>query len=176
MERISEERIDKATMDELLEMKLWIFQESERIEQERRVVDKKVAQIEEEIKKLRVDLQAERSALEHEKQRLSDDKVLFDQQIEILKEGFDKLNADKKHIEREWKKLEQEKGFIREDEYSRGEFFFHGVNSMLALKKRYRDLMKIYHPDNMCGDHEMCDIINQEYNVLLRQFDTYMKA
>ena len=107
--------------------------------------------------------------LEHDKQKLKDEQALFDQQIEILKEGFDKLNSDKKVIEREWKKLEQEKGYMREDEYNRAEFFFHGVNSMLALKKRYRDLMKIYHPD--AGGHEEASKkINAEYNILKKRF------
>ncbi len=173
---ISEERIDKATEEELFEMKLWIYKESQRLEQEQMAVDRKVAEIEAEMKKFRDRFQLERSHLEHDKQKLQDDKALFDQQIEILKEGFDKLNIDKKKLERDRKKLEQEKGYLREDEYSRAEFFFQGVNSLLALKKRYRDLMKIYHPDNLCGDHKLCDIINEEYNVLLRQFDAYMKA
>ena len=173
---ISEERIDKATEDELLEMRLWIYKESQRLEQEQKAVDEKVAEIEKKMENLRVRFQTERSQFEHDKQKFKDDQALFEQQIEILKEGFDKLNADKKVIEREWKKLEQEKGYLREDEYSRAEFFFKGVNSLLALKKRYRDLMKIYHPDNMCGDHRLCDMINEEYNILLRQFDSYMKA
>ena len=173
---LSEERIDKATEEELYEMKLWIFKESQRLEQEQKMVDSKIEAIEKEINNFRQKIQMERSSLEHDKQRLADDKVLFDQQIEILKDGFDKLNTDKKRLEKEWKKLEQEKGYIREDEYSRAELLFYGVNSLLALKKRYKDLMKIYHPDNLLGDHEMCDMINQEYNILLRQFDTYMKA
>ena len=175
-EFLSEERIDKANKDELLEMRLFIYKESQRLEQEQRAIDKKISEIEKEVNNFRHNIQMERSMLEHDKQKLKDEQALFDQQIEILKEGFDKLNADKKVIEREWKKLEQEKGYLLEDEYSRGEFFYHGVNSLLALKKRYRDLMKIYHPDNLCGDHEMCDIINEEYNILLRQFDAYMKA
>lgn len=173
---LSEEKIDIATEDELLEMRLYVYKESQRLAYEQSIVDKKIAAIEEEVKKARHELQMERSMLEHDKQKLKDEQALFDQQIEILKEGFDKLNSDKKVIEREWKKLEQEKGYMREDEYNRAEFFFHGVNSMLALKKRYRDLMKIYHPDNLCGDHKMCDLVNEEYNVLLRQYDTYMKA
>ncbi len=173
---ISEERIDVASEEELLEMKLWIYKESQRLEQEQAMVDKKIAEIEKEVGNFRIGIQRERSKLEHDKQKLKDEQALFDQQIEILKDGFEKLNADKKLIEREWKKLEQEKGYIRDDEYHRAEIFFVGVNSLLALKKRYRDLMKIYHPDNLMGDHEMCDLINQEYNVLLRQFDTYMKA
>jgi chromosome segregation ATPase len=172
----TEERIDTASEQELYEMKLWIFKESQRLEQEQKMVDSKIKAIEDEIANFRQNLQQERSALEHEKQRLKDDKVLFDQQIEILKDGFDKLNTDKKRLEKEWKKLEQEKGYIREDEFSRAEVFFFGVNSLISLKKRYKDLMKIYHPDNLCGDHEMCDLINQEYNILLRQFDTYMNA
>ena len=175
-EFFSEERIDKATEEELYEMRLYIFKESQRLSREQDAVDKKVAEIEKKVYELRHNIQLERGMLEHDKQKLKDEQALFDQQIEILKDGFDKLNQDKKKIEREWMKLEQEKGYLREDEYSRAEFFFHGVNSLLALKKRYRDLMKIYHPDNLCGDHEMCDIINEEYNVLLRQFDTYMKA
>ncbi len=173
---ISEEKIDIATEDELLEMRLYIYKESQRLQQEQNAIDKKVAEIENEVNNFRHNIQMERSMLEHDKQKLKDEQALFDQQIEILKEGFDKLNSDKKQIEREWKKLEQEKGYMREDEYSRAEFFFHGVNSLLALKKRYRDLMKIYHPDNLCGDHEMCDLINEEYNILQRQFDAYMKA
>ncbi|WP_026660143.1 hypothetical protein [Butyrivibrio sp. AC2005] len=173
---ISEERIDKATEEELFEMRLWIYKESQRLEQEQKAVDNKVAEIEAKLKKFREKFQFERSQFEHDKQKFKDDQALFDQQIEILKEGFDKLNADKKKIDREWKKLEQEKGYLREDEYSQAEFFFQGVNSLLALKKRYRDLMKIYHPDNMCGDHRVCDMINEEYNILLRQFDSYMKA
>ncbi|WP_026497522.1 hypothetical protein [Butyrivibrio sp. WCD2001] len=173
---ISEERIDKATEEELFEMRLWIYKESQRLEAEQKTVDSKVAEIEAKMERFRAKFQSERSQFEHDKQKFKDDQALFDQQIEILKDGFDKLNADKKKLEREWKKLEQEKGYLREDEYSRAEFFFQGVNSLLALKKRYRDLMKIYHPDNLCGDHKLCDMINEEYNILLRQFDTYMKA
>ena len=175
-EFLSEERIDRATEEELYEMRLYVFKESQRLSYEQSMVDKKVAEIEKQVNDFRHNIQMERSMLEHDKQKLKDEQALFDQQIEILKDGFDKLNQDKKQIAREWKKLEQEKGYLREDEYSRAEFFFHGVNSLLALKKRYRDLMKIYHPDNLCGDHEMCDMINEEYNILLRQFDTYMKA
>ena len=179
---ISEERIDKATERELLEMRLWIYKESQRLEMEQKAVDEKVAEIEDKMERFRLKFQRERGELEHEKQKLKDDQVLFDQQIEILKEGFDKLNADKRAIERERKRLEQEKSFAREDRYTRtesygrNEVFFEGVNSLLALKKRYRDLMKIYHPDNMCGDHRICDMINDEYNILLRHFDAYMKA
>ncbi len=43
---------------------------------------------------------------------------------------------------------------------------FAGVNSPMALKKRYRDLLKIYHPDNVAGDSRVVLVINQEYERL----------
>ena len=32
-----------------------------------------------------------------------------------------------------------------------------------ALKKRYKDLIKIYHPDNLNGDKDTIQEINMEY-------------
>ena len=33
--------------------------------------------------------------------------------------------------------------------------FFKGVEDTASLKKRYKALLKIYHPDNMHGDKEL---------------------
>ena len=52
----------------------------------------------------------------------------------------------------------------------KGELFFIGVQSEIALKKRYKDLIKIYHPDNMCGDTETLQEINREYDRLRSLF------
>ena len=40
---------------------------------------------------------------------------------------------------------------------------FRGVSNPLALRKRYKDLLKIFHPDNLCGDAELVQMINREY-------------
>ena len=48
----------------------------------------------------------------------------------------------------------------------RGELFFIGVESKTALKKRYKQLLKIYHPDNLCGDTETLQEINRVYHRL----------
>ena len=40
---------------------------------------------------------------------------------------------------------------------------FKGINNILVLRKRYRDLVKIYHPDNIFGDEELVQMINKEY-------------
>ena len=49
--------------------------------------------------------------------------------------------------------------------------FFKGVNGPLTLKKRYRDLLKIFHPDNLCGDMGIVQLINKEYERLKKEFE-----
>ena len=56
------------------------------------------------------------------------------------------------------------------------ELLFRGVHNQLSLKKRYKDLLKIFHPDNLCGDREVVQIINAEYTNLNQEFDVSMKA
>ena len=46
--------------------------------------------------------------------------------------------------------------------------FFKGVEDTTSLKKRYKALLKIYHPDNMLGDKELLQAINTEYERLSR--------
>ena len=52
-----------------------------------------------------------------------------------------------------------------------GEMFFSGVGSKQSIKKRYRDLIKIYHPDNIDGDTETIQEINDEYNKLCAMYN-----
>lgn len=46
------------------------------------------------------------------------------------------------------------------------DILFKGVRSESALKKRYRELMKIFHPDNQDGDDSVIHAINIEYDRL----------
>ena len=89
---------------------------------------------------------------------------------------IDQLNADKKKLEGEFIRLEREKAYQRENEYDALDLLFRGVNlnNPLALKKRYKDLMKMFHPYNFSGDQEMVQLINQEYSALCRQNDVSM--
>lgn len=50
--------------------------------------------------------------------------------------------------------------------------YFAGVNDMKSLKKRYRDLLKIYHPDNQNGDSSVSKQIQEEYDVLSRKYQS----
>lgn len=48
--------------------------------------------------------------------------------------------------------------------------YFVGVYDLESLKKRYRDLLKIYHPDNQNGDESMSKQIQAEYEELLKKY------
>ena len=79
----------------------------------------------------------------------------------------------------EWFHFDMEKGYNSceylarisrtSEELSENDFdsiacvLFAGVTNQGTLKKRYKDLVKIYHPDNMCGDERLSRAINKEY-------------
>lgn len=53
-----------------------------------------------------------------------------------------------------------------------GSSYFTGVNDMKSLKKRYRDLLKIYHPDNQNGDSSVSRQIQEEYESLSKKYQS----
>ena len=168
--------IDNLDNDSIKEMKLWLFKESCRLENQESALEERYNQLEIQEREFSEKHRKEYAKLEHDRKKLNEDKAFFEQKLDILKNGYDELQADKKKVEQEWEKIRLEKMYMEEDMYSSGKLFFKGVNSVLALKKRYKDLLKIYHPDNVGGDHEMVTIITAEYNQLLRQFEVSKKA
>lgn len=48
--------------------------------------------------------------------------------------------------------------------------WFQGVNDKESLKKRYHDLLKIYHPDNNAGDTSITQQIQKEYEKLISEY------
>lgn len=110
-----------------------------------------------------------------EEQRMAREKQLFDMKWKILEDELVKLAKEKQDVE--WAK-EQYCGssqdcFIEENgqQIVKGELFFSGVRSEGALKKRYKDLIKIFHPDNVAGDNNTLLEINREYDNLRKAFE-----
>ncbi|MBE5825503.1 MAG: hypothetical protein E7307_02590 [Butyrivibrio sp.] len=171
-----EEIILNGTEDELAQLRVWLFKESVRLENQESALCERYARLEEEELAFKDRMDAAERKLENATKKLNNDKALFDQRLKILNNGFDQLNADKKKLESEFIRLEREKAFQREDEYDALDLLFRGVNSALTLKKRYKDLMKMFHPDNISGDSYMVQLINEEYSALCRQYDISMKA
>lgn len=127
--------------------------------------------------------------LEQKEKVLQEEKRNFEQQKKALEIGFKKLAADKEtfmaeikkekakinamryeaECEKEYEKeCEKEKPFNHLDKLSgfTGPGFFGGVTGMNSLRKRYKELLKIYHPDNKYGDSFTVACINKEYEIM----------
>lgn len=131
----------------LREAKLWLFKENVRLENVRKELDK-------------------------ERRRLDEENVFFDKKLAILKDGFRKLDEDRQVLERQKRDLARERTSYVQSQARIGggavleetvRTMFRGTNNSLTLRKRYKDLVKIFHPDNLCGDEELVQMINREY-------------
>ncbi len=146
---------ENANAEELAEVKLWLFQENVRLETGKQ------------------DLKDQMRKLEYEKRSLEQEKKLFERKWKVLESGFRSLQGDKEEIELEKRRLliEKEKLRCRNTTCQYGTsgnnlLFFRGINSAKDLKKRYKDLVKIFHPDNPLGDRDTILTINREYDSL----------
>ncbi|MCM1282583.1 MAG: hypothetical protein NC180_03820 [Muribaculaceae bacterium] len=116
--------------------------------------------------------------VEIEDRRLEQQQQLFDMKVKILEAELVKLATEKEHIERQkafYRRVNEYESRsagtpVRESNIVKGELFFSGVGSKQSLKKRYKDLIKIYHPDNLDGDKATIQEINSEYNKLCAMY------
>lgn len=168
--------MDSMSEEELLTLKRFLFEERIRVLQEK---DEQNAVYEKFLKE-RLVFQEEMKALNHkvlmERKRLKDESAFFDKKMQILQNGFLQLDLDRKKLEREKKQYESQKKYS--DSYFGSAYsnykgstpeFFKGVNNILGLKKRYRDLLKIFHPDNLCGDSDTVLEINKQYDAMRKR-------
>lgn len=133
-----------------------------------------------EIQRQRQELKHEREEfkrkIELEERRIQQQDQLFEMKFKILEEELIKLAEEREKFERmkqfhEKVKIfeaQSEKPVEREGSVVRGEMFFIGVGNKKSLKKRYKDLIKIYHPDNADGDNNTIQEINREYDHLIK--------
>ena len=151
---------DKPLEDKLLaDKKKWLFKENIRLEE------------------LRKSLEDERELLDIQRgmfeKQLQNQKRLFDRQWQILEKETRQLAIDKEKFERNKRVYRDEiarevrKGMA----VSSGvKIFFKGVDNAQNLKKRYRELLKIYHPDNVNGDNKLLQAIIDEYERLKKMY------
>lgn len=145
----------------------WQFKETvelehqkQKLKEERRQLEQERYEFEKEKQEFEVNKRIEDKRAEHEKR-------LFDMKWRVLEGELKKLAAEKEQIEkqRDFYRLVTEYGAegYHSSKVLKGELFFSGVDSEDALKKRYKDLIKIYHPDNLNGDKDTIQEINMEY-------------
>ncbi len=151
----------------------WCFNETVEIEHNKQTLEEERKQIEDEKRQLKRQQKEFSRKVEIEDRRLEQQQHLFDMKFKILEEELVKLASEKKHVEQQKAFYEHVKEYEAETErasYSgnvvKGELFFSGVGNKRSLKKRYRDLIKIYHPDNLDGDTDTLQEINREFEQL----------
>ncbi len=161
--------------EELNKMKSWLFRENVRLITAAKELEAMQAQFQKEKEQFQEEVKSLNRKMSVERQRLKDDALFFEKKMDILKGGFEQLDMDRRRLEKERAKFEAQKEVLEQPSYSmsRGEVsaFFRGVRNPLALKKRYKDLIKIFHPDNVAGDKEIIQMINKEYEILKRDYD-----
>lgn len=163
-----EEVIKSESVEELKEIKLWLFKENMRLENEKR----ELVSLQEKFMKERVQFRDEMDTLNRrtviERKRLKEENLFFDKKMAILQDGFRQLDEDRRKLERDKNKFEQDRLYLESRESSPSmeglaQVLFRNVTNPLTLKKRYKDLVKIFHPDNLCGDEQLVQLINKEF-------------
>lgn len=191
---IREGAMDQKRNDELLrsddqssleELRRFLFKESCRLKNQESALDDQWHKLEKERNALKEEIDEAGRKLQEQRAEFEHDRSFFDQKMQILKDGYDKLSNDRKSLEIEKKRIAQERMMLQEDianadeklkEQSAGlmNVLFKGADTPLSLKKRYKALMKIFHPDNMNGDDELVQWLNIEYSKLKQEMDEAM--
>lgn len=145
------------------------------LKEERRELDEQRRQLERERREFS-------RHVEIEDRRLEQQQRLFDMKVKILEEELVKLASEKEYMKRQKAFYSRVNEYERSNSYNsysdneetnvvKGEMFFSGVVSKQSIKKRYKDLIKIYHPDNLGGDNETIQEINSEYSKLCAMYN-----
>lgn len=199
MDKYLDRITDSNSKEELDSIKHQLFMENVRIQSEKSMIETEhdnlhrerkdllfeKKQLQREKKQLNLELNQLREQAQFERKRLKDDEKLLEKKVKILQKAYELFDKDKENLNNERIKVESEKerlrraqaanNNVRKEVYATG-LFFRGVNNEIALKKRYKDLMKIYHPDNISGDNEILLKINEEYSDLRNRFEKVKKA
>ncbi len=155
--------------DELSEKKKWLFRENIRLAELQKQLDEQQKQLDEQ-KQLLKKQQRKQEVL---KKQLENQKRLFDKEWQILERETRRLAIDKEQFQRE-KHVYRDK-IAREvrknmPSISGVKIFFKGIDGLEPLKKRYKALLKIYHPDNLGGDTHLIQAINLEYEEMKKLY------
>ena len=154
------------------EFEMWRMQETERLEAKKQNLRRQTQQMEQERIQLNIDKAHFYRQQEFQETKKKHEEHLLEMKRQILEGELYKLAEEKKQFEQKKSFYDQVEAYQKDDIRTKpasvqGTMFFAGVNSLGSLKKRYKDLLKIYHPDNKCGDTDAIQEINREYQRLL---------
>lgn len=160
----------------------WCFKQTieieynkQKLEKERQSLTQERIQLEEAKDSLERDKQMFRRKQESDDKRLTQEQHLFDMKWKLLEEELKKLAIEKQQVQRQKEFYSKVTDYHQSGTKSassnivKGELFFVGVRDESALKRRYKDLIKIYHPDNLAGDTGTIQEINRQYDNLKKK-------
>lgn len=156
--------------EEIKKMKTWLFRENIRIQNEQSELESMKEKLIADRTTFRNEMNILNNRMTVEHKRLKEETAFLEKKMQILKDGFKKLEIDRKSLEQEYRLLEEKKTQAQQDYFSLPdgdrivEALFRSVQgNSHGLQKRYRELLKIFHPDNNDGDAELVQLINEEY-------------
>ncbi len=177
-ERDITDKIKTADPEDLNELKRWLFRENIRLRGERMELKEMRAELEEEKRTQENDQRIYLNHIAQERKEIHKEEEMVAEKLEIIKRGFAELDADRKELKAREQQLAAKEAVLETKlKYSYtaespevSDALFLGVTSYLMLKKRYKDLMKMYHPDSLGGSTDMVLAINRSYDKLLKQY------
>ena len=160
-----DERLMKAeTSDEVKKLKLWMFQEQVKIQAKKDELDELSHKLQEEKRTLERDRNALDIKIKTENKRFDQNEIFMSKKQQIIENAFAKQKLHSKA------NSDSMGAGTFENNYCGSCVFFRGVDNELALRKRYKELLKIFHPDNRCGDTKTLLLIQKEYEKMKRQY------
>ncbi len=171
------------------ETKHWLFLESVRLKEEKQELEALQRNLEKEKKEFEAVRKEQLSIIASKEERLERKKTEFNNKWSLLERETKRLADDQKKLQNDKEFFESQKRNFRkllnsrpqENVYTNTESledngmtvvssFFAGCSGLSSLKRRYKDLMKIFHPDNMNGDQDVLLQITKEYEKLRRRY------
>ena len=166
--------LQAADEKELSDIKEWFFAENIRLSEERDKLEEDRRCFEREKNAAMDELNGKIIKAEMEFRQLEERNKLVTEQLNRISREYNRIEAERKSIEEEKETFEKIKKFRRPTQnsvtYVGTDFLFKGVKDENSLKKRYRDLLKIFHPDNLSGDTSVIQNINKEYEALKKLY------
>ncbi|MBE5969602.1 MAG: hypothetical protein E7242_05160 [Lachnospiraceae bacterium] len=149
-------------------IKQHFFKESINLENMRMEIEEERRKFEREKREFESVMDAKESMYQLSRNQLLRERKTFDQQLNVLKVELRKLANEKEQLKKDRAAFESVKNkfsyFSTSDSRAIQSIFFKGLTSPDKIRQRYKDLTKIFHPDNMNGDDEMMKMINLEYD------------
>lgn len=145
------------------------FQESLRFQREKQNFDKdrkRFEQKQRQFEKRVRDFEIQQSVAKRQKEQ---DERIFQFKWNMLESELVKMADEKARLERE-KEINRAVAQYKQPDPIEPGLLFKGIKDPQSLKKRYKDLIKIFHPDNASGDADVLMAIRKEYELLKSRF------